>query len=131
MPGEESGEGGRSTVPEYLKDYITRSTRAMEDISVTMETQGDRFVQIIKEMNVREDRWADLITTLNKDFALHDEGIQKKFDALCTEIGAFTKEASTFRTETWDWAKKLIGKFALILAALVGGIEVVKALVGG
>jgi translation initiation factor RLI1 len=126
-----SGDG----IPEYLREYLSRGSRAMEDISTTMKLQGERYIQLVNEINAREDQWADLIRTLNSDFALHSQNTEMKIADLCKALGETTKEATTFRTETWDWGKRLIERLILlvggILATVLGAGQVIKFFLGG
>lgn len=93
-------------IPDYLRDFVTRGTVAMENISRYMEQQSIA--------------WPQLIDTLNSDFLVHNT----KTDALCEAIDASVKEAEVFRKDVWNkmWSmtKWVVVTAVGVLAAIAG-----------
>lgn len=93
-------------LPDYLRDFVTRGTVAMENISRYMEQQ-----------NIA---WPQLIDTLNSDFQVHNT----KTDALCKAIDASVTQSKEFQKDVWN---KVWGILRWVLTATV---SVVVAIAG-
>lgn len=108
-------------IPDYLRDYVTRSSVAMERIAQVMEQQHTD--------------WNEISRTLNTSFALHNT----KTEDLCRAISANTEEAKLFRTTVyaysqkqrdsmWDTVKKLVLVMAGAIIAIATGVATLKLL---
>jgi hypothetical protein len=108
-------------VPDFLRDYITRSSFAMEKIAQVMEEQHTD--------------WNLISNTLNSSFLVHNT----KTEELCKAIAANTEEAKLFRTDAysysqkhqdamWDLVKKLVLVMASTVVAIAAGVATLKLL---
>lgn len=112
-------------IPDYLKDYITRSSIAMEHIAGIMERQ-EKWISV---------QWPQLVDTLNSDFLLHNEkteNLEKVIkNNLCEAINAQTEEAKKFRTEVWSRMWKLFERVMIVAVTVVAAIAGWRIISGG
>lgn len=112
-------------IPDYLKDYIIRSSIAMEHIAGIMERQ-EKWISV---------QWPQLVDTLNSDFLLHNEkteNLEKVIkNNLCEAINAQTEEAKKFRTEVWSRMWKLFERVMIVAVTVVAAIAGWRIISGG
>jgi len=116
---------GDSNIPDYLKEYIIRSSLAMEHIAGIMERQ-EKWISV---------QWPQLVDTLNSDFLLHNEkteNLEKVIkNNLCETINAQTEEAKKFRTEVWSRMWKLFERVTVVAVAVIAAIAGWRIITGG
>jgi|PlaIllAssembly_1097288.scaffolds.fasta_scaffold02326_3 hypothetical protein len=115
-------------IPDYLRDYITRSSKAMEDIAAGMAKRDD----FEKES---DEKWRQTIETFNRDFVVHNAEVENKFENICTVMNASIEESKNFRTEVWGFMKGIVEKVVIVailaLAVLGGAGEILQYLFPG
>jgi hypothetical protein len=112
-------------IPDYIKDYITRSSLAMEQIAQIIERQ-DKWISV---------QWPQLVDTLNSDFLLHNQKTENLENViknnLCEAINAQTEEAKNFRTEVWSRMWKLFERVTVVAVAVIAAIAGWRIITGG
>jgi hypothetical protein len=106
-------------IPDYLRDYITRSSKAMEDIASGM-SKRDNFEKESQE------KWRQTIETFNKDFVVHNTEIEGKIQSMCEVTDKAIEEMRVFRTDVWGFMKGIVEKVvivAILALAIIGGAE--------
>lgn len=94
--------------PQYLGDYIARSSVAMEQIAGVMDRQ-EEWMKI---------QWPQLVDTLNSDFLLHNQ----RTEQLCAAITESTQEMMTFRKDVWSKMWTLFERVLLVTVGVLAAI---------
>jgi len=100
-------------IPEYLREFVTRGSVAMEDISRYMERQ-----------NIA---WPQLVDTLNSDFLLHNV----RTEALCKSIDASVTQSQTFQKDVWNKTWKLVERILIVAVTVISAIAGFRIFTGG
>lgn len=116
-------------VPDYvIREYITRSSKAMEDIASGM-AKRDEYDREAQE------KWRQTIEAFNRDFAVHNAAVESKFENVCNVMNASIEESKNFRGEVWGFMKGIVEKVVIVailaLAVLGGAGEILQYLFPG
>lgn len=102
--GPKAARREEAEVPaEYLGEFVTRSSVAMEQIAVVMGRQEEWM----------KTQWPQLVDTLNSDFLLHNQRVEQ----LCKVMDESNKQMLDFRKDVWD---KMWNTFQKILMVAIG-----------
>jgi hypothetical protein len=109
-------------VPDYIREYIIKSSQFMEGQVKLLEKIEVGMSKRDQDNLVNQQRWQTVIETMNQNLVSHNTNVEGKFEDVCKAMGSLTEESKLFRTDTWEWAKGLITKIVIVALVIIGTV---------